>query len=131
VAAEGRLAFTDDPKECDPPELVARIGAADSKAALLEALALALQIPEPHGRNWNALDEMLTSLEWTNARSVWIVHEAVPRLLPPDLDIYLSILRDANAFWEKRGDRSLLGVFPSSAEAELQRGSAERPNQES
>lgn len=122
MTAEGRLAFIKHPSVWDPPDpkLVAHIGATDSKGALLDALGVALQIPEPYGRNWDALDEMLTSLEWTDACSVWIVHDAVPSLLPADLNIYLSILRDANAFWEQRGDRALLGVFPASARATLQ-----------
>ncbi len=129
MTVDGRFAFMDEPKVFDAaePTVVARIGQADSKESLLRELAAQLQFPMPYGGNWDALEEMLRRFEWTDARSVLIVHEDVPRLSPGDLDTYLAILRGANAFWQQRGDRSLLAVFPASARAGLQRMSGLGP----
>lgn len=117
----GKIAFADDPAApgVGGPTYVATIPAVTGKGQLLDRLAKQLKIPAPFGRNWDALEEMLRRLDWLPERSIVLAHEAVPTLASNDLRTYLSILREANAFWEGLGDRYVIAVFSATAREEL------------
>jgi hypothetical protein len=93
-------------------------GGIENKAALLEALFLALHFPEYFGGNWDALEECIRDLSWLPPGDVVVRHEALP--LSDDrasLSTYLAILTDAMKKWKATGERRLFIVFPLSAEA--------------
>lgn len=88
-----------------------------SKAALLEALSVALRLPDYFGGNWDALDECIRDLSWLPSGNVVLRHKDLP--MPEDrasLSTYLAILKDAVEKWRTAGDRGLFVVFPPNAE---------------
>ncbi|HEY4245130.1 MAG TPA: barstar family protein [Kofleriaceae bacterium] len=90
----------------------------DSKKALLRALSRRLSFPDYFGFNFDALYECLGDLSWLPAGSVFIVHEALPRLDRATLDTYLSVLASAVRKWRGSAERELIVVFPpADAEA--------------
>jgi hypothetical protein len=88
-----------------------------SKAALLEALFVALRFPDYFGGNWDALDECIRDLCWLPSGDVVLRHRDLP--MPEDrasLSTYLAILKDAVEKWRATRDRRLFVVFPPNAE---------------
>lgn len=98
-----------------PDCYLARIRAGiKEKGDLLDAHDLAFRFPY-FGRNWDALDELLGSLEWINEHKVIIIHEDVP--LRDDLEnaqIYIDILRGSAASWKMRSKHTLEVLFPET-----------------
>jgi hypothetical protein len=93
-----------------------------TKAELLEALRLALSLPDYFGRNWDALDEVLRDLEWIRERNVILVHSDLPlqRGDEKHLETYLSVLSGAIRAWRERpGAHTLRVSFPSATRAEV------------
>jgi hypothetical protein len=116
------IGFLDDPQALGAPgaALVAVITDAGTKEQLIATLAEQLAFPKPHGTNWDALDEMLRRLDWLDAKSIIIAHDQIPVLPRGDLLTYVSVLREANRFWQSRGDRHLIAFFPSSSRSLLE-----------
>ena len=88
-----------------------------SKAALLDALSIALHFPRYFGGNWDALDECIRDLSWLPDGDVILWHEDLP--LSEDrtsLSTYLLVLNDAVEKWSASGKRKLLVMFPSDTE---------------
>lgn len=112
-----------------PNDFVARIPPAISdRHALFDALSRGLNFPSYFGRNWDALDECLSDLEWLDQSRVILIHEAAPRFSRHDLVIYLSILRDAILCLANPQDhddpaeftpRQLVVAFPRDAESRI------------
>jgi hypothetical protein len=107
-----------------PGAFVARLGTVDGKAALMDALARALELPDWFGRNWDALDEVLGDLSWITEREVALVHEELPHL-GAGLPTYLTILSDAVAAWQGSDDPHRFSViFPQRSHLEIARALA-------
>lgn len=84
---------------------VARIdlaGARD-KAALLQAVARALEFPSWFGANWDALEDCLTDLSWHKATGHVLLIEGAAQLPPDDLGVFRDVLESAAAYWTERG----------------------------
>jgi len=73
---------------------------------LFEAFAAQLDFPDYFGRNWDALYDCLTDLDWLPAdvRHVVIAHAAVPGLPAEQLAIYRSLLADVVQDWKGLAD---------------------------
>jgi hypothetical protein len=82
---------------------------------LHRALARELGFPSYYGKNWNALDEMLSDLSWLPKGDMAIVHRGLPRLQGEDLTLYLRVLSDAVLNAPILG-RSLAVVLPAGEE---------------
>lgn len=84
------------------------------KRELLTVLARALDFPGYFGWNWDALEECLTNLAWTEEpRRIVLIHEGLP--FQPDWEnraIYLGILKGAVAVWGPNAEHELIAVFP-------------------
>jgi RNAse (barnase) inhibitor barstar len=89
-------------------------GGIGSLEELHDALSRGLGFPEYYGRNWNALDEMLSDLAWLPAMKVAIVHHDLPSLERPELTLYLRILSEA-ANQAAAVERALICVLPVDA----------------
>ncbi|HTR43015.1 MAG TPA: barstar family protein [Pseudomonadales bacterium] len=92
-----------------------------SKAALLEALSIALRFPDYFGMNWDALNECICDLSWLPPGDVILSHQDLP--LSEDrssLSIYLLILKDAVEVWNTRGS-NLIFASPGKRDATGQR----------
>lgn len=92
-----------------------------SKAALLDALSIALRFPDYFGRNWDSLEECIRDLTWLPDGDVILSHQDVP--LSEDkalLSAYLTILKGAVQKWSRAGKRRLLVMFPSHTEYRVQ-----------
>jgi hypothetical protein len=88
-----------------------------SKAALLEALFVALRFPDYFGGNWDALDECIRDLSWLPNGDVVLRHRDLPMQEDrASLSTYLAILKDAVEKSRVTGERKLCVVFPPSAE---------------
>ena len=73
-----------------------------TKPALLAELARVLAFPAHFGRNWDALEDCLTDLEWLPAPGYLLVVTQADRLLagrPADYRTFVSILESAGAEW--------------------------------
>ena len=84
-----------------------------SKAALLDALFVALRFPDYFGGNWDALEECIRDLSWLPRGDVVLRHKDLP--LPEDraaLSTYLAILKGAVEKWSSSGERNFIVVFP-------------------
>ncbi len=93
-------------------ELPREIG---SVRELHDALADGLAFPEYYGRNWDALEEMLSDLEWLQRRHVAIVHWEVPRLDEAQLALYLRVVLSASS-QQRASRRRLLCLLPAQAQ---------------
>ena len=86
---------------------VARIAFAD-KETLLRDIARALQFPQWFGANWDALQDCLGDLSWSEARGhVLVVEQANAG---DDLGIFIDVLRSSAEYWAARG-RPFFAVF--------------------
>ena len=90
------------------------------KDQLLDALDATLGFPGYFGRNWDALSECLCDLSWLTPFQIVLVHGDLPlQGKPADARMYLSILRDAIAYWDGRSEHKLAVVFPTAYEAAI------------
>jgi RNAse (barnase) inhibitor barstar len=77
-------------------------GRADSKSALLAALAKGLKLPEHFGNNWDALADCLEDGDWLGGHGAVIVirHAASYRKAhAADWETLSDILREAAEYW--------------------------------
>jgi len=86
------------------------------KAALLERVAQALEFPSWFGGNWDALEDCLTDLAWTNAEGHVLLIERAAAVPADDLGVFADVLAAAAAHWAERG-RPFFAVFIGSAAA--------------
>ncbi len=92
-----------------------------SKAALLDALFVALRFPDYFGGNWDALDECIRDLSWLPHGDVVLRHKDLPLLEDrPALSTYLAILNDAVGKWSASGERNFVVVFPPETRCVVQ-----------
>jgi Barstar (barnase inhibitor) len=77
-------------------------GTAD-KEALMERLAVALELPTWFGRNWDALEDCLSDLSWTGADGHVVLIEGAAELPADERGILLDVLAAAAAHWAGRG----------------------------
>jgi methylmalonyl-CoA/ethylmalonyl-CoA epimerase len=85
-----------------------------SKHALFETLAADLALPGSAGRNWNALEELLTHPEASRAEAVLIAWTDPEELDPADAATFRAILTTAAAARSRTGDGPLVVVAGSS-----------------
>ena len=102
-----------------PRRVHARVPAhLETKEELLDALYVSLSFPDYFGGNWNALDECIRDLSWLRPLQVVVFHEDLPMETDRvSLKMYVSILRDAVAFWRASPEHALVVVFPKDAES--------------
>ena len=86
------------------------------KEQLMTALATALRLPAHFGRNWDALEECLTDLEWVDGDGYVIYYDHIDGLLgahPDQFETLVEILRDAVASWKEDGE-AMVAVLSGS-----------------
>jgi hypothetical protein len=95
---------------------VARIGlaGASGKDALLERIARALAFPRWFGGNWDALEDCLSDLSWSEAAGHVLLIEGAAQLAADERGILTDILRSAAAYWTER-KRPFFAVFVGGA----------------
>lgn len=84
-----------------------------TKQELLQELYEHLQLPGYFGFNWDALSECLQDFHWLESRCIILVHSDLPGLPPDEQRSYLSILAEAQDYWNIEGGRSFRVVFPA------------------
>lgn len=91
---------------------VARIGLAGAtdKDALLQCIAKALAFPAWFGGNWDALEDCLSDLSWSDAGGHVLLLEGAESLPADERGILSDILASAASFWKDRG-RPFFAVF--------------------
>lgn len=93
-----------------------------NKSALLTVVAQAFQFPDYFGRNWDALNDMLTDLSWLPAAGYVIVWDQAHELQnssPQDWSTAVEIFQDMAAFWWSRGIPTFVLLAGSVEQAEL------------
>lgn len=95
---------------------VVRIGLAGAagKEAMLERVARALAFPRWFGGNWDALEDCLTDLSWSNAAGHVLLIEGAGGLSADERGILIDILVSAAAWWVER-KRPFFAVFVGGA----------------
>lgn len=76
------------------------------KNEFLDGFARALQFPSYFGRNWDALEDCLTDLNWFGEEGLLIAIEGADRFLraePTDWEMLIDILDATSAHWAKVG----------------------------
>lgn len=87
------------------PERVVRLirgSHAQSRRALFDEFAAALQFPCYFGENWNAFDECIADLEWLPGKAYFITIVDGPLVLreePQDLEVFARIMRNVSREW--------------------------------
>jgi len=91
---------------------VARIdvAGASGKEALLRRIAEALAFPAWFGVNWDALEDCLCDLSWSNAPGHVLLFEGAAGLAADDRGILVDVLAAAAESWAARG-RPFFAVF--------------------
>lgn len=75
-----------------------------NKETFLNEVALSLQFPDYFGKNWDALQDCLTDLEWVSAQGYVIFYEDAESFAqqnPQDWKIALNVLSSAVEFWQE------------------------------
>lgn len=92
-----------------------------SKDDLFDSLANQLSFPY-FGRNWDALDDLLTDLSWVTRRRVAIYHPGLPlKESSKDLRIYLDVLECSVRDWKQHDEHELVVAFHSACELAVAR----------
>jgi RNAse (barnase) inhibitor barstar len=84
----------------------ADLTAVQDKAGLLDALAEALAFPAWFGENWDALEDCLTDMSWSNAEGYVLILRHADRLhelAEGDFLTALRILADVSTTWAEEG----------------------------
>jgi hypothetical protein len=91
---------------------VARIGLAGaaSKEVLMERVASAMHFPGWFGGNWDALEDCLTDLSWSNAAGHVLLIEDARELSDDERGILVDVLTAAATSWAER-KRSFFAVI--------------------
>jgi len=98
------------------------------KEQLLTAAALSMHFPSTFGKNWDALEECLTDLEWVDGDGYVIYYDHIDGLLaahPDQFETLVEILRDAVASWKEDGEAMvalLSGAKPPKGVSKLKAG---------
>jgi len=78
----------------------------EGNGAFIEMIAGAFNCPEPYGRNWDALHEVLRDLDWFQWNSV-VLHLMNARQLlslpAATAVVMLKILSNSSCYWKARG----------------------------
>jgi len=91
----------------------ARIRHAD-KPALMKNMAAALAFPDWFGEGWDALEDCLTDLSWSDAAGhVLVIEDA---RAGDEVGILIDVLRSSAEFWAGRG-KPFFAVFVDPARA--------------
>ena len=78
------------------------------KAALLKDIGVALGFPDWFGHNWDALEDCLTDLSWSDAGGHVLLFEGARP--DDDLGVLLDVLRSSAEYWAARG-KPFFAVF--------------------
>jgi hypothetical protein len=81
---------------------------ASTKEALLQRMAKALRFPEWFGANWDALEDCLTDLSWSQAPGHVLIFEGFTT--GDDLGVLSDVLASSAEFWAARR-RPFFAVF--------------------
>lgn len=93
----------------------------NNKEALFDALEVLLDFPGYFGRNWDALEELLTDLSWLTAKVVILEHVALPQLPEKELKIYLQILGTSVLSWRLEDNHCLWVYFAEADKVEVEK----------
>lgn len=85
-----------------------------SRERLFDVLSDALAFPDYWGRNWDALNDMLTDLSWIEQRRIMLAHEDLPKLGASPIATYIDILCTAVDDWARSGPHELIVLFPKA-----------------
>ena len=86
------------------------LGGVAAKEALLARIAGALDFPPWFGGNWDALEDCLSDLSWSNAGGHVLLIDGAEGLPADERGILVDILASAAAYWKERG-RPFFAVF--------------------
>ena len=86
------------------------LGGVSEKEALLSTIAAALEFPRWFGGNWDALEDCLADLSWSDFEGHVLLIEAAQSLPRDERGILTDILASAAASWKERG-RPFFAVF--------------------
>lgn len=82
--------------------------AVEAKVNLFDSLARALAFPDWFGRNWDALEDVLSDLSWRKGDGHVVLFRSYPS--GEELAILLDVLRSAAEYWTGRG-KPFFAVF--------------------
>lgn len=68
--------------------------------SLYSEMAMKLSFPEYFGRNWDALYDCLTDMEWAAEQNIVITHNSLDSLPDEILNMYVGVLIDATFWWK-------------------------------
>ncbi|HYL88164.1 MAG TPA: barstar family protein [Burkholderiales bacterium] len=86
--------------------------AVEAKVNLFDSLARALAFPDWFGRNWDALEDVLSDLSWRKGDGHVVLFRSYPS--GEELGILLDVLRSAAEYWTGRG-KPFFAVFVDPA----------------
>lgn len=75
------------------------------KPTFLEKIAKAMHFPSYFGKNWDALNDCLTDMEWERATGYVLLFQSPDRFIktsPDDWKVAQEILRSAIQFWQEQ-----------------------------
>ena len=91
-----------------------RLAGVVTKDTLLARIAGALDFPAWFGGNWDALEDCLADLSWSNAEGHVLLFDGAEGLPADELGILIDILASAASSWKERG-QPFFAVFLGGA----------------
>jgi barstar (barnase inhibitor) len=86
------------------------LAGATGREALMQRIAHALAFPSWFGGNWDALEDCLADLSWSDAPGHVLLFEGAQALPADERGILVDILASAAAYWAER-KRPFFAVF--------------------
>ncbi|XGV98390.1 MAG: barstar family protein [Leptolyngbya sp. BL-A-14] len=88
----------------------------NNKSEFLHAIASAMSFPDYFGKNWDALDDCLTDLDWLEGDRLVLLYDQPDRFAqadPSEWQVALDILRSTVEYW-RTNNRSFSVFFKGS-----------------
>lgn len=114
--------FSDMPTQCAHNRRVCVIDdMGHNKNDVISAIYTQIKPPFDAGHNWDALYDVLCSMEWIAEKDVVLHHVRLPQCDDKEIATYLNVLADSIENWGIDKRHVLSVEFPASSRLDIQR----------
>jgi RNAse (barnase) inhibitor barstar len=92
-----------------------------TKKQLLDELKNKINFPSYFGDNWDALNDVLSDLNWIDKKDIYLFHKNLSHLGKDDLRTYLEILINITEHWEQFTDHNFIVYFNKDEKSSIEK----------